>query len=277
MLLRGTATQVYLVPIPLWRTTDLVEWEWIGRTAMPTIAPWTRFGHHWAPTVFERPNNPPESRFVMWYTARHAASGLQCLGVAVAATPLGPFVDASAAPSFCQFEYQGTIDASTFVDTDATPYLLYRSEVPSNLFIAKLAPDGRAIASGTQTLLWTGSAPDATVVEAPTMVLADGSYYLFYSTDSWSSADYRVGVARCTAALGPCTRAYSSAVLSSRGSMVGPGGQTPFQDTSGSWHMLFHRVDRTEGWVPGRRRAKPAPAPADVRKRHGPGRLTDPN
>jgi hypothetical protein len=22
--------------------------------------------------------------------------------------------------------------------------------------------------------------------------------------------------------------------------MAGPGGQTPFQDTSGNWHLLFH-------------------------------------
>jgi hypothetical protein len=33
---------------------------------------------------------------------------------------------------------------------------------------------------------------------------------------------------------------YSTAVLNSRATMLGPGGQTPFQDSAGNWHMLFH-------------------------------------
>jgi beta-xylosidase len=112
-------TQVLYVPVMVWRSTDLVEWEWLGG-AMPTIAPWTHYGHHWAPTVLERPDNAPEARFVMWYTAREETSGLQCLGVAVASSPAGPFVDPSANPAYCQREYHGTIDPSTFVDTDGT-------------------------------------------------------------------------------------------------------------------------------------------------------------
>jgi beta-xylosidase len=237
-------TQVYLLMVPIWRSTDLVTWTRVSElpnngSAMLDLAPWAVFGHHWAPAVLARPGNPANTRFVVWYTARDRASGKQCLGVATAATPLGPFVDNSAQPAYCQLSEQGTIDASPFVDTDGTAYLTYRSEFPARIWISRLSPDGRSIVPGTESLLLAGGAPDAMVVEAPTLIRTN-ALYLFYSTDSWETADYRVGVARCSAVTGPCDRMYSTAVLATRGSMAGPGGQTPFVDSAGTWRMLFH-------------------------------------
>jgi beta-xylosidase len=238
-------TSVGFVIVPTWRSTDLVHWTLDlsvdgGGSAMQTLAPWVEWGYNWAPTVLERPNNPESSRFVMWYTARDAANGKQCLGVATASRPNGLFVDTSTRPAYCQLSDQGTIDASTFLDTDGTAYLVYKSEFPARLWITRLNPDGRSIIPSTEKLLLSGGWTNADVVEAPTMVRANGQVYLFYSTDDWWTDRYRVGVARCDSVLGPCHAVYRTAVLGSRGAMLGPGGQSPVQDPAGNWHMLFH-------------------------------------
>jgi beta-xylosidase len=239
-------TQVYLTLVPTWRSTDLVNWQQLPQPAwsmvMPQHASWTEYGHHWAPAVVERPANPPAERFVMWYTARSAAYQLQCLGVATAPSPAGPFVDPSGGPAYCQPALNGTIDPSPLVDADGSLYLTYRSDgVPGHLWSSRLSADGKSIAPGTEHLLLTGGAPDALVVEAPTMVRLDtGSYYVFYSTDDWWTANYRISVARCDGPAGPCSRMYSTALVGSRGSMLGPGGQHPFRDTAGNWHLMFH-------------------------------------
>ena len=237
-------TQVYLLITPLWRSTDLVHWQLVSDavvngSAVHTVAPWVRYGRNWSPSVLIRPNNPPNSRYVMWYTAWQASTGNQCLGVATAPSPAGPFVDTSTGPAYCRDG--GTIDASPFVDFDGTPYLVYASGFPGHLWVSQLTTDGRALVPGTEHLLWQGGiAPDAGVVEGPTLDRIGGQLYLFYSTDDWRTASYRVGVATCATVYGPCLRKYGTASLASRGSMLGPGGQSPFQDTAGVWHLMFH-------------------------------------
>jgi beta-xylosidase len=188
-----------------------------------------------------RPGNPPSSRFVMWYTAWQDSTGFQCLGVATAASPTGPFVDTSTAPAHCRAGDGGTIDANPFVDVDGTVYLTYASGMPGRIWVSQLTQDGLALVPGTERLLWSGgNAPDAALVEGPNLVRVNGQLYLFYSTDHWWTASYRVGIATCDTPTGPCQRKYATSSLATRGSMLGPGGQTPFQDRNGSWHLVFH-------------------------------------
>jgi beta-xylosidase len=236
-------TQVVYLVVPVWRSTDLATWTLVDEVhgnAMPTLAPWVRWGLNWAPSVLEVPANPASSRFVMWYTATEQATGRQCLGVATAADPVGPFVDSSAKPAYCPGTDKDSIDPSTYLDTDGTPYLLYKTGAPDNLWGSRLTPDATAVVPDTAVLMLIGGAPDAPILEAPTLIQFKRELYLFYSTDEWWTDRYRVGVARCDTPRGPCHRMYSSAVLSSRGAMTGPGGQTPFQDASGNWQLLFH-------------------------------------
>jgi beta-xylosidase len=177
----------------------------------------------------------------MWYTARDKATGRMCLGVATASTPSGPFVDSNTKPTYCPPSDQGNIDASPFIDDDGTAYLTYKSDVPAGLRISRLADDGRTIVAGTEhVLLSQGAESEGRIVEGPTMNRVNGQLYLFYSMDFWWTADYRVGVLRCDSVTGPCAPIYSTAVLATRGSMAGPGGQTPFQNRSGDWYMMFH-------------------------------------
>jgi len=253
-------TQVYLTIVPIWRTTDLVHWEMIDEmpvngSAMHDLAPWVDWGGNWAPTVLARPDNPPGSRYVMWYTARLRGTSIECLGVATSDTPVGPFIDTAAQPASCRRSNGGTIDPSAFVDDDGTPYLVYESDGVGHLWESQLTPDGRSLVGGSEHLLWSGgTAPDASVAEGPTIVRVGGTVFLLYSTGEWWTAGYHVDIVRCDAVTGPCHQMYGTPLLASRGSMLGPGGQTPFRDANGNWRLLFHawtapRVDYPSGGV----------------------------
>ena len=66
-------------------------------------------------------------------TARDIASDKQCIGVAAAPAPEGPFDADDAAPLVCEADIGGSIDASSFVDDDGTPYReLHVSDLEGN-------------------------------------------------------------------------------------------------------------------------------------------------
>src|SRR3712207_4078397 len=71
-------------------STDLVDWQ-PGKDALPQLGRWAYEGKTWAPEVLALENGT----YVLYYTANAADFGRQCIGVAVAAQPEGPFVDAS--------------------------------------------------------------------------------------------------------------------------------------------------------------------------------------
>lgn len=255
-------TQVYFNLTPVYRSSDLVHWElggydvpgdvddWPNGAARGALAPWAAVVGHWSPTVLYRPGSPG-ARFVMWYSAvsnTGATAGFHCLGVAVADSPDGPFVDTSTTPAYCQTAQGGTIDPSPFVDTNGTPYLTYKTEgaanVPTRLWVAQVTADGRSLASGTERLhleVDRGSGSwENPIIEGPTMARTPAGLFLFYSAYHWETASYKIGVARCDAPSGPCRRVYRTPLVGSRSAMWGPGGQTPFADARGQWHLAFH-------------------------------------
>ncbi len=169
--------------------------------------------------------------------------------MATATQPQGPFTDRSTAPLECQKSLGGSIDPSSFIDTDGTPYLVWKSGGPgsSKIWSEQLAPSGTAFAPGTTptALLMPDQAWQGGTVEAPDLMTTGGRYFLFYSGNDWNSANYAVGVATCTGPLGPCSDVTAKPILSSGPGVAGPGGESVFADTSGNFWIAFH------AWVPG--------------------------
>jgi beta-xylosidase len=265
-----------LLNVPVARSTDLIAWNWAGpdrtggpggtpdgkpdRNAMPALAPWVEFGGNWAPSVLARPSNPAEQRYVMYYTARSkdgsAYGGKECVGIATAATPDGPFVDTSTAPALCQTAAGGTIDASPFVASDGSAYLTYSDDV--GIRVQRLTSNGLALAGSEQLLMRfdTGYPWEFPRIEGPTMLSTPATgIVLLYSAGTFDNAKYSVGAARCDTPLGPCHNTYSTPTLASRSAMFGPGGQTPFQLPDGSWRVAFHAWDNVVGYGAGGLRA----------------------
>jgi beta-xylosidase len=103
---------------------DLVEWS-APEDALPERPDWqpVQQGLTWAPEVIE-----VDGRWLMYYVARETASGRQCLALATADDPAGPFEDTSSAPFVCQRELGGSIDAFALTDTDGARYLFWKND-----------------------------------------------------------------------------------------------------------------------------------------------------
>jgi beta-xylosidase len=185
----------------------------------------------------------------MYYTAEFAPSGTQCISVATANSPAGPFVDNSVLPLECQESLGGSIDPSAFTDANGVPYLVWKSGSTgsSKIWSQQLNAAGTGFASDTNPaqLLTPDEGWEGGTVEAPDLVLVNGHYFLFFSGNDWNSANYAVGVAGCAGPLGPCTDASPNPILSSGPQTAGPGGEAFFVDAKGNFWMAFH------AWVPG--------------------------
>src|SRR5690349_14715348 len=98
------ATGDLTVNLQVARSSDLVHWERLGE-ALPRLPFWqpSAKGLTWAPEAWQT-----SAGTVLYYTARDVQAGRQCLAVAVAAAPEGPFVDESDEPLLCQLELGGS-------------------------------------------------------------------------------------------------------------------------------------------------------------------------
>jgi hypothetical protein len=232
--------------IQIIQSTNLTNWTPVGN-ALPSLPSWATPNATWAPAVAHI-----GAAYVLYYAAEVAApgGGEECISVATASQPQGPFVDSSTAPLVCQPSLGGSLDPFPFTDTDGTNYLVWKSNGgtgPATIWSEQLDPSGTAFAASAtpSPLLVPSQGWESGVVEAPDLVTSGGGYYLFYSGNQWNSANYAVGVADCTGPLGPCTKPSAQPILASASGLAGPGGESIFTDTSGSLWMAF------DAWVPG--------------------------
>lgn len=234
------STQNGLNEVPVIRSADLVNWEPVG-DALAALPSWSAFGAVWAPAVAPR----AIGGFVLYYTTKHAATGLQCLSRAFSALPEGPYVDTSTEPFVCQTDRGGSIDPSPFTAADGSPWLAWKSEgtlegEPTRLWTAPLTSDGGAFAGEAVNVLSTEEPWEGPIIEAPSMIVEGGRYHLFFSGNRWETADYAIGHAVCDGPAGPCRRAPADAVLRSDATRSGPGGGEVFRSVDGRLLLAHH-------------------------------------
>jgi hypothetical protein len=235
-------------------SSDLHNWT-PPSDPLPVLPSWAAVGSTWAPGVLQQGTG-----FLMYYTVRDAALGLQCISVASSSTPGGPFVDASKAPLVCQSH--GSIDPNPFTDPHSgRTYLLWKSDDNSvgqitRLWASQLSANGLSLTGGTALLLTeTAASWQAPAIEGPTVMVASGtnSYYLFYGAGAWNSPGAGIGYATCSA---PSTSSrvlswtcqdqsvaapwLATRVLGGTTVFSGPSGPTVFSDTSGTLHLGYH-------------------------------------
>ena len=150
--------------------------------------------------------------FVLYFAARSAATGRQCIGAATSKSATGPFTSSAAEPLVCQPELGGSIDPFPFVDCgrDALPALEGRRQRrrPRQHPVRPSAWDrtGLALVGDAVPLLRNDAAWEAPLIENPALVRLDGRYLLLYSGGWWESDSYATGYATCDTPLGPCTK-----------------------------------------------------------------------
>ena len=252
------------INLPMMTSTDLVRWTEVVRAdgkrldGMPALAPWVEEGRTWAPEVMR-----VGSKWLLYYTARHGKRKVQCLGVAAADNPKGPFRDSSAEPVVCQYGEGGTIDANPFRDADGKLYLYYKSDgnaVGKTTYIwgQRLTDDGLKVTGDAVPLIQDDAKWEWKLVEAPAMVRSPaGAYQMFYSAAffGWDPNErlsrYATGYATCAGPMGPCQDAPENPILNSfndrqAGCISGPGHPAIFQ--VGQRHFIaFHAWAATSG------------------------------
>jgi beta-xylosidase len=238
------ATNSFGVNIQVASSPDLHSSTVERRDALPGLPAWASPGRTWAPDVSEI-----GGRAVMYFAAEHTDSGRQCIGVATAPTLDGTFTPAPGGPLVCPIDAGGAIDPSTFVDSDGTRYLLYKTDgnccgMDTWIEIAPLRRDGLALAGAPHRLIRQTEAWEGNLVEAPTLLLRDGRYTLLYSANDYASASYAVGAATSSALLGPYTKQKTpvTSTAQSGGRWDGPGGQDVVKSPHGDV-LVFHSWD----------------------------------
>lgn len=254
------------VNVPVAVSNDLTHWAFAGDPArpgkpldaLPKLGSWAKEGFTWAPEVLQLGD-----KYLLYYTASDARKNAQCIGVAVAASPFGPFVDSNDEPLVCQLDLGGSIDADAFRDADGKLYLYFKNDgnrvhARTSLWGQPLAPDGLSVAGQPVELLKDDQGWEDRVVEAPTMVRSPAGYELFFSGGffGWNPEEgglspYAMGYANCTGPLGPCTAARDNPILHSfndrdAGCLSGPGHQSIFQVGARTF-MSFHAWEATSG------------------------------
>lgn len=195
----------------------------------------------WAPGV-----KKIGSTWVMFYALRVDGAGRRCLWYATSSAPMGPYTNPTY--FYCSGDPMGTIDPEPFVDTDGTPYLIYKDEglVGSHgqriwarrISVGPPGPGAVSWAPGSSPALLLESEDtwEAYVAESPSVVRHNGVLRLFYSGNAWESDEYATGMATCSALVGAgplCTRDPSNPIQTRRqptrkgvgapSAVVGPG------------------------------------------------------
>jgi arabinan endo-1,5-alpha-L-arabinosidase len=227
-------------------SSDLEQWDDVATDVLPVLPTWSLPGKTWAPDVSE----PSPGSFVMYFTSATKSPQLQCISVATATSPTGPFAAAGGGPIVCPEAEGGAIDPATFVDDDGTRYLLWKNDgnccgLDTWLQIAPLGPDGTTLAGEPVRLLQQDQPWEGNLIEAPTLVKRDGSYVLFYSANDYGGEEYATGFGTSPSVTGPFTKADEPLLTTelTDGAYLGPGGQDIVAAPDGGDVIVFHSWD----------------------------------
>jgi arabinan endo-1,5-alpha-L-arabinosidase len=226
-------------PTARWRTVNGLTY---GSSALPDPPAWEATYTENAPTVAEI-----GGRYVMFYDAaeRGTSPPLYCLSEAFATRPAGPFTDRSTRPfSPCSTSWNGSIDPD-LVAVAGSYWLIWKENDSgpygsSQLWSEPLDASGTAL-TGQRHLLLTQSSGTyhwELTMENPALTYAGHRWWLLFSAGRWTTSNYSEAFVNCSGPAGPCGT-HPSQILTSYGSVKGPGGASTFEGTGGVWYLAF--------------------------------------
>jgi hypothetical protein len=222
-----------------------------GSTALPDPPAWEQPNTQTSPGVFSF-----DGHWVMFYDVAqsgHAGdTGYDCLSVATASA-ISPtnvaFSDTSSGPLLCQANLGGAIDPAPYVDpATGLPWLVWKSNdggssQPAVIWTEELDSAGTGFLPGTSpTQIFyndTAAYPWETTVEDPSILPVGGTYYLLFAAGIYTSSNYSEGYAVCSSPTGPCAQTDPNPIVSSYGTVSGPGGGSWFEDPSGNYWLDY--------------------------------------
>jgi hypothetical protein len=215
---------------------------------LPRLPAWAVGGLTWAPDVHRVVGG-----WALYFTAlvRGIDPETHCIGSAFARSPTGPFTPTTV-PIVCQLDHRGSIDARVFVAPGNQLVLLWKSEDnanpsvpgpdqdgPTGIYAQYLSADGHTLLGQPAKILGPTEPWEGTIVEAPDMIEAWGTYWLVFSGNWYSSPEYGIGVAACQSPFGPCTDPDPAPLIGSNLQGTGPGEASLFT-ADGRTSLLYN-------------------------------------
>jgi arabinan endo-1,5-alpha-L-arabinosidase len=223
---------------------DLKTWQVLDTDPLPELPAWATTGRTWAPDVSKAGKG-----YVMYFSAHSVDPDLQCIGVARATSPAGPFTNVGSKPLVCPADAGGAIDPASFVDADGSRYLLWKNDgnccgKDTWLHLQRTSPDGLTLAGPPVKLVKQDRAWEGNLVEAPTLVRHGSQYTLLYSANAYDGDRYATGYATADKLAGPYRKPAQPLLSTSGTGIIGPGGQDVVQGPGGTSYLAVH------GWDP---------------------------
>ncbi|MFC1890676.1 glycoside hydrolase family 43 protein [Thermodesulfobacteriota bacterium] len=232
------------VSIECWRSDDFENWSYEGVVWGPAVPGAWNDNNVWAPDVFEH-----EGQFYLYYSAN------EMIGVAVADSPMGPFVDAYDHP-LIGGGYGGvafnTIDPHMFRDRDARLYL-YATGYSPLTFMRVIPMSDPLTVGGDWSFLFMANpfSWEGFISEGPWMVVRDNVYYLMYSGNGANRPQYALGYATADNPTGPFTKNERNPILEADSDydFYGPGHNSVTVGPGGELWMFYHtKVNACINW-----------------------------
>ncbi len=228
------------IGIPVYKSTDLVNWEGpcgVGPDGM-ALHKDDVWGEKWfwAGEVIEKNN-----KFYIYPSVE------EHLIAAVSDSPLGPFKQEIKKPMHDFRE----IDAGAFTDDDGKSYFYFvRFDNANVIFAAEFNDDMISIKEETVTecirpeLPWEKGPyePEWPVTEGPYTFKRNGVYYLVYTANHFLSKEYSIGYATSKSPLGPWEKYEGSPIIKRSEKVNGPGNGMFIESPDGSELFLAYHV-----------------------------------
>jgi hypothetical protein len=184
------------------------------------------------------------------YFSGSKRGGSDCIGMAIAESPMGPFVP-KPRPMRCTDRGATLIDPAYFRTPGGLRYLVYKRHhyrpMAVGIWAVRVRPDGSRQQGARPFLVIDGGRRQ---IEAPSVVARNGRVYVFTSRRRYDSCAYRtvVYVAR---ALRQRFRSLGTLDLDRRNGrpFCGPGG-AEVRNVQGTYRIVFHAFDKNPDIYP---------------------------
>lgn len=214
---------------------DLVYWTKVEKVLDKKSISWARRAL-WAPSPIEK-----NGKYYFYFALNDIQSNDEFggIGVAVADTPSGPFLDALGKPLIDIFHHGAQpIDPHAFIDDDGSAYLYYGGWGHCN--IVKLNEDMISLGTFEDGETFKEITPQG-YVEGPCMIKRGGKYYFMWSEGGWTGPDYSVAYAISESPFGPFKR--QEKILKQNPGVATGAGHHGILNIPGTddWYIVYHR------------------------------------
>lgn len=254
--LYATQTKTYWMPV--YRSKDLVNWEYQGTAFNKATEPdLPGGGAFWAPEI-----RFLNGKYVLYYSwAKMNGADISYTAVAVGDTPMGPFPDSKELIGNKEFG-SNCID-QFYYEEDGKKYMFFGSF--KGIYVTELEDDGLTVKLGNDGKPTLKKQVCGNAFEGTNIYKKGKYYYLFASIGSCCNgvnASYQVVVGRSENLLGPYVDKDGKDMLKNNWELVlegdgqkwiGPGHNSIIiQDDEGTAWMIYHSYLKKDGGVGGR-------------------------